>query len=136
MNHTRLWVAAAIIALILIIGFALSVPHTRDITQAPLQNNATLVPSVTLHDSFKKGVHTITGSLDAPNACATVTARAVTVGDASTTESIRIIVSMTKDTGVCLQLQTSESFSTTIVAPAHLPFSAIVNGEEASTTVL
>ena len=136
MTHTRLWIAAAIIALVIIIGFILSVPHTRDASKAGNLNQSGDASLVTIHDSFKKGAHTITGSLSVPDACTTVTVRAVTIGDASTTEGIRIIVSMTKDTDVCLQLPTSESFSTNIVAPAHLPFSAIVNGEEATTTVL
>ena len=136
MSQRRLWIAAAIIAVVIIAGFMFSVPHTSEVARTPTVAETASAPAVTLHDAFKKNTHTITGSLLAPSACTTVTARAVTIGGASTTESIRIIVSMTKNTGVCLQLQTSESFSTTIVAPAHLPFSAIVNGEEASTTVL
>jgi len=137
MNHTRLWIAAAIIAVALIAGFALSVPHTSDVEMKPeLLSETANVPSVTLHDVFKKDTHTITGSLSAPNACTVIAAEATILGSASSTESIRVAISMEKDAGVCLQLPTSESFSTTVVAPAHLPFSVTVNGEEATTTIL
>lgn len=136
MNHTRFWAAAVIIALIVAIGFMLSVPHTRDIVGTPTNTSAASVPSVTLHDVFKKGLHTITGSLEAPNACTTVTARAEFLNNSSSTESILIKLSLPEDAGVCLQLPTQMNFSTTISAPAHLPISATVNGIEATTTVL
>jgi len=136
MSHTRLWISAAIIAIVIFVGFVLSVPHTRDVAQTPTDTEIKNTPAVTLHDVFKKGTHTITGSVEAPNACTEVTATVVAVGDASTTESVLINISMTKDTGVCLQLPTQKDFSTTIAAPAHVPLSATVNGEEATTTIL
>jgi len=137
MNHKRFWIAASIIAGIVVISFMLSVPHTRDIAQTEMpQDNVAIVPSVTLRDSFKKGVHTITGSLEAPNACSVITANAILSGSASSTDSIIIGISMSPDVGVCLQLPTRMNFSTTISAPAGLPLSATVNGHEATTTVL
>ncbi len=136
MSHMRLWISAAIIAIVLFAGFALSVPHTSDVVQAPANTEIKNVPSVTLHDVFKKGTHTITGSIEAPNACTEIIATAVAVGDASSTESIRVDISMAKDEGICLQLPTSKDFSATVVAPAHLPLSATVNNEEATTTIL
>ncbi len=134
MSHTRLWVAAAIIAIAIIGGFMLSVPHTRDVIQAPPPPAAVVVPLVTLHDAFAKGTHTITGSLEAPDACTIVTATSTLEGDASTTESVAVAVSMPSDTGVCLQMPTQMNFSTTITAPAHVPITATVNGSVASTT--
>jgi hypothetical protein len=136
MNHKRFWVAASIIALVVIIGFALSVPHTRDIAQSKKPEDATTMPVVSLHDSFKKGVHTITGSLQMPNACTIVNADATVSGDASSTQKILVDISMPADVGVCLQLPTQANFSVTVSAPAHLPISATVNGILASTTVL
>jgi hypothetical protein len=136
MNHTRLWAAAVIIALIVVISFMLSVPHTRDVVGTPTNTLAESVPSITLHDVFKKGLHTITGSLEAPNACTTVTASAVFLNNSSSTERILIKLSVPEDSGVCLQLPTQVKFSTTISAPANLPISATVNGIEATTTVL
>ena len=135
MSHKRLWAASAIIALVVIVGFALSVPHTRDVAKTSSSENKTaIVPRVTLHDVFKKGVHTITGSLDAPNACASVNAIVSPVTDSSGTVGILVELSLPEDTGVCLQVTTRESFSTTISAPARLPITATVNGSPASTT--
>jgi len=66
MSHKRLWIAAAIIAIALIAGFALSVPHTSDITQEPAKIESEVIPSVTIRDVFKKGTHTITGTIEVP----------------------------------------------------------------------
>lgn len=135
MNHKRLWVASAIIAAVILVGFVLSVPHTRDVGDiSSSQVVAPSVPNVSLRDSFKKGVHTITGSVEAPNACASVSAQASLVGDASNASGILVAVSLEKDSGVCLQVPTDISFSTTITAPARLPIIATVNGESATTT--
>ncbi len=137
MTHTRLWVAATIIAGIILVGFILSVPHTRDISsQARLEEATTTVPDVSLRDVFKKGVHTLTGSIDAPNPCTTLSAAASLVGSASSTQSILVALSMPVDTGTCLQQVTSLTFSTTIVAPAHMPLTATVNGSPATVTAL
>lgn len=136
MRHMRLWVAATIIALLIIITFALSVPHTRDVEiRSPFPSATTSIPVVTLHDVFKKGIHTITGSIETPNACATVSAEARMTSDASNTESILVAISMHTDANVCLQLPTRTLFQTTIPAPAHLPFTATVNGVAATVNV-
>lgn len=135
MNHKRLLIVSAIIAVVIFAGFVLSVPHTRDIGNSKFsQSAAPSVPTVSLHDSFKKGVHTITGSIEAPNACASVDAQASLVGDASSASGILIALSLEKDSGVCLQVPTEIRFTTTITAPARLPIIATVNGESATTT--
>ncbi len=136
MNHTRLWVAAAIIALVVVAGFVLSVPHTRDIMVTPItQTTPASVPVVTLQSTFKKNLYTITGSIEAPDACTIVTAGATVTGTASSTQNILVAISMPSDTGgVCLQLPTLMSFKTTVTASAGLPLTASVNGVIASTT--
>ncbi|HQT82580.1 MAG TPA: hypothetical protein PLW99_00270 [Candidatus Paceibacterota bacterium] len=134
MSHTRLWAAAIIIVVILLVGSVFSAPHTRDVAQTPSAPVATTTPSVTLHDAYRKGVHTITGSIEAPNACAVVSAQANPLGNASTTDGIQVAISLATDTNVCLQLPTKMDFSTTITAPANLPLSATVNGAPATTT--
>jgi len=83
-----------------------------------------------------KGVHTITGSLVAQNACTTVLAEATLVGDASSTQNILVAISMPKDSGICLQKETTLKFSTTITAPARLPIVLQVNEVLATTTAL
>lgn len=135
MNQKRLWVAASIIALIVVGGFALSVPHTRDMpdTQAPSVTPPG-VPSVSVRDVFKKGVHTITGSLLAPNACATLSAQASLRSEASSTTGILVDLSLSDDSGVCLQVPTRMGFQTSVSAPASLPILVTVNGVSATTS--
>ncbi|TSA44208.1 hypothetical protein D4R49_00540 [bacterium] len=134
MKYSRLWVLTAIIAFAILVGFVFSVPHTRDSTKPVEKNAATSAPAVTLRDSFKKGVHTITGSLLAPNACSVVTAQATLSGEASSTSSILLELLLPKDSGLCLQVPIKITFSTTITAPAQLPIIVTVNGVAATTT--
>jgi len=137
MKHTRLWVVATIIACIILAGFVLLVPHNRVIAPTTESNAVPAsVPSVALRDTFKKGTHTITGSIEAPNACTTVSAEATLVGTASSTQNILIAISMPEDTGICLQEKTMISFAATLSAPAHLPIAVTVNDSVATTTSL
>jgi len=137
MSHTRLWIAAAIIAFVVIIGFVLSVPHTRDVTEMSQTLLAPAIPEVTVHDSYKKGVHTISGEVLIPNACASINAEATitTNSDASSTPKILVALTMTDDGGVCLQLPTQAPFKTTVsTTTARLPLVVTVNGAVATTT--
>ena len=133
MNQKRLWIAAAIIALVIVAGFALSVPHTRDVPEAAQSAEKEVVPVVALRDTYRKGVHTITGSLLAPNACTTVSANAALSG-ASSTQQIALTISMPSDTGICLEVPTPLTFQTTLAAPADLPFLVTVNDVVATTS--
>ena len=132
MTHTRLWIVATIIASIIVAGFALSVPRARDGAlppAAPVKEEK--VPEVTVHDVYRKGMHTITGSLTAANACMSAQAEASLQGGA-----ILLNITMPEDTGVCLQEETTVRFSTTVTSPDTLPIRATVNGKEATTTEL
>ncbi|MBI5405439.1 hypothetical protein HY972_00155 [Candidatus Kaiserbacteria bacterium] len=135
MNQTRLWAAAAIIATLVIAGFVLSVPHTRDVPKTPAPPSAFAgAPSVTIRDAFKRGMHTLTGSIIAPDACSIVSARASRGDNASSTRDILVEVSLSEDTGVCLELPTRMTFETTLAAPANLPIAVTINGAAASTS--
>ena len=135
MSHMRLLASSAIIVIVILITFALSVPHTRDAkVDSVLLPETELVPSVTIRDSFKKGVHTISGSVEAPNACASVSASSTIAGNASSTQSILVAISLDPDSGICLQVPARIHFQTTVSAPADLPISATVNGSSATTT--
>ncbi len=137
MSHKRLLVAATIIACVILAGFALSVPHTRDIVEKTSPQPATTpTPSVALHDAFRRGTHTITGSVEAPTPCTSLSASATTTGTASSTTGILVAVLMPADTGICLQQSTVLDFSATVAAPANLPITATVNGITATTTAL
>lgn len=132
MNQRRLLIAAAIIGGAIIIGFVLSVPHTRDLPRPVEPEKVTpAIPTVSLHDGYKKGVHTITGNVTAPNACTQVAAHASL---ASSTQSIVVAATFAADSGVCLQVPTRITFSTTLAAPGGLPLSATVNGVSATIT--
>jgi len=134
MNNKRLWVSAGIIAFVVLVVFAFSAPHTRDLGVKPSSSATESVPTVALHDSFKKGLHTITGSLSATNACAVVSASATLGSSASGTQNILIAVSLQSDSGICLQVPTRMDFKTMVSAPANVPITATVNGSSASTT--
>lgn len=134
MTHTRLLVVALILAGIILVGFVVSVPHARDGSLPTAAVVPPSVPSVALSDSFKKGVHTITGSLSVPNSCVAIQAQATLVGTASSTQTILVAISIPEDSGVCLQQKSIGKFSTTVTAPARLPFVVTVNGTTATTT--
>lgn len=129
MNHMRLLVSSAIIVVAIVIIFIISVPRTSDVEVISMVLPETeTAPTVILRDSFKRGIHTISGSVEAPNACALVSASAELIGDAQNGEGILVNISMQTDSEICLQIPTRISFETTIEAPNNLPISATVNG--------
>ena len=131
----RLWASAGIIAVIILVGFVLSVPHAREVPSSSANASAaTSTPMVTVHDSYRKGVHTITGSVLAPDACTPVSVEAMVEGGVASPQGILLALTMRGDTGVCLEVPTRINISTTILAPASLPISVTVNGAAASTT--
>lgn len=135
MIHTRLWAAAGIIAAVVIVGFILSMPRNSDGVASEGGDMATSsMPVVKVRDAYSKGVHTITGSILAPNACATVAASATLEGDASNTARILLSISLPIDTGICLQVPTNIPFETKVSGPASVPITVILNGEVASST--
>ena len=135
MSHRRLFTLAAVFAALIIAGFALSVPHVREVPSNPAQETQSAgVPVVTLHDSYKKGVHSFSGTVTAPDACASVSAEATATGDASSTESVQISLTIPPDTGTCLMLATKIPFAVQVEAPANAPVTVSVNGVLASTT--
>ena len=134
MNQMRLWAAAGIIAVILILGFVFSVPHTRDVGQtaaAPLVNET---PVVTLLDTYRMGTHTLSGYVLAPNACASVTAAATTTGTSASTTALALALTMPSDTGICLQVPTKVTYSAQAAAPEGVPITVTLDGSVASTT--
>lgn len=82
MRIKRLWTAAAIIILTLVVWFVLTAPRVRDSVRPPpsIPVVATDTPVVALRDAFRKGVHTLSGSVTASDACMNATAEASFVG--------------------------------------------------------
>jgi hypothetical protein len=136
MTHTRLWVLATIIACIILVGFIISVPHTRDIPgEKRVEEVTSTTPSVSIRDVYRKGTHTLTGTVLAPNPCTTLTASAAVSG-ATGSQSIILTISMPKDAGICIQQETSLTFSTTVAADPDLPIIATLNGVPATVNSL
>ncbi len=128
------------VATILLIGlYALYIPHANlNNETAPLAEITPVpAPPVFLKDAYRKGEHTISGSLLAPTACTTLTATANVSPSAasSTPETITITLLMPPDTGVCLQQLTKMSFTVSATAAADALFHVLVNGQVASTTI-
>lgn len=137
MLHKRLWVAATIIASVILVGFVLAIPHTREVKEgATLAAQEIQVPSVTLRDSFKKGTHTISGTVVAPTPCTTLSTQASLITSASDTPSIMVAIQMPEDSGICLNRPVALPFSASIAAPAHTPITVTVNGTQATNTNL
>lgn len=133
---TRLSRAAIIIASAIFVIFVFSVPRTSEIATPQKNDEVVPAPSVALRDVYKKGVHTITGSMLAPNACTFVNAESTLIGDESKPSGINLILTISGDDGVCLQVPTTITFSVSVKAPSGLPISATLNGVIASTTPL
>lgn len=137
MNHTRLWIVSALIACIIVASFLVSILRAQRAEapggSLPLATEA--VPAaVTVKDVFRKGTHTISGSVVVPDACTTPTTESSLGGEAPDSQSIILDLSYPEDVGVCLQVPTSVSFTTTIAAPAGLPIIVMVNGVIATSS--
>lgn len=133
-SHTRLYAAAAIILAIIVASFALSVPRTKDVAVRKAAEPASGVPPVTVRDSFRRGTHTISGTVEAPNACTAVSATATLEGDADNTARILLAISMPEDSGICLQVPTHIPFEASVAAPSNVPITVHINGQPATTT--
>lgn len=133
MSHTRYLTASLVIAALIGVGFLLSVPHTRDL---PVKKGASTVaattPIIKVHDTFKKGVHTLSGSVSVPNACTGAEVHSTLTEDSP--QSILLSVAISNDSGICLQVPTTVTFTNVLTAPANLSILATVNGVAASTT--
>lgn len=133
----RIWSAAIIIAAVLIIGFALSVPHVRDVGNKPAAaGEASATPMVYIHDSYKKGAHTITAKILLPDACTTISgdASVVPASASGTPDSIALALDMPPDSGICLEEPATTTLTFTVSAGTGTPISATINGNDASTT--
>jgi len=113
----------------------LSVPRAREVAENGSETMGALVPPVELRDSFKKGVHTISGSVMAPDACTTVSADA-SVDETKGSPHILVTLSLPPDNELCLVVPTKQSFSVSATAPQGVPIEVRINGMPATTTNL
>src|SRR4051812_11791323 len=130
MHSMRLWSAAGVIAAVLIVGFLLSVPRLSDNGLKHTAATQAALPTVYFHDVFKKGTHTITVRVSAPNSCTIISG----VASAEDASIIVIALSMPIDTGICLELPATTTLSFTVAASADALLDATINGSTATTT--
>jgi hypothetical protein len=128
MMHQRIWLLGGSIAFVILASFLFSVPRTTEVAEAPPSSPEVEVPRLTLKDTFRRGVHTLSGSVEAPNACAEVAASATY--EESDTENAHILLAatLTLTEGLCLEILTKIPFAATVSAPANTPIVATVNG--------
>lgn len=132
MNRVRLLISASICVVIIGVVFALSVPRATEVQGPRDEARMPSAPTITFTDSVKKGFHTISGTVLATTACATLDAAAA---HASTSE-IRVDLSFSQEPGVCLERATPFPFQTTVLAPDAERLSVYLNGALASSTAL
>jgi hypothetical protein len=130
MHNRRMYILSGGIALALILGFALSAPHLREVKLAATSGGQGTLPAVYLHDSYRKGLHTITGQVQVPDACTGVSASA----DAAASSSIVVSLTMPASEGTCLMLPATTTFSVSVAAAQGAELRATINGTDASTT--
>ena len=136
-RRTRFRAASVIIACVVLAGFLFMTPHAREVVRTEAPKPAEPAQVVALRDAYRKGVHSISGTLDVPDACATVSASAETAGTASSTETIIVALVVPTTEGVCLQVPSLAAFAVKVSAPAGARVSSVtVNGRTASTTGL
>lgn len=134
-RRPQFWVALLCVGIVLLAAYSISVERAREVA-VPAPKVAAEAPPVALDsyaDSYRRGTHTVSGSVAVPTPCYVVTAAATT--DASSTpERIRVDISAPPDTGSCLMLPDTKPFSVTATAPADADISLYVNGALATTT--
>ena len=130
----RVWTAAGVIALVLIVGFVLSVPHLRDAQLKQAARESAALPIVYVHNAYKKGVHTLTVKVAAPNACTIISGSAsvAPATSSSTPDAIQIALDMPPDSGVCLQVPATTTLSFSASADSGATIAASINGNDAT----
>lgn len=135
MSTRRLRILALIILGALIAGFVILVPRGK--VQSPTADAASTtsgIPEVTLVDSFKKGTHTISGSIVVYNACVAVATEALVIEDGANPSGIQISITRAPSEGICLELPTRIPFEKKVKAPRGLALTALVDGKTVPIT--
>lgn len=133
MSHKRLYIAAAIVAVLVLISFLISVPRAEDGAEVARTEETSTVPSeISLSSVYNKGAYTISGAVLAPDACTSATTEARLVGDPAT--GIEVAITLSESDDVCLEIPTMTRFSLSLTAPAELPIAATVNGTPVAIT--
>jgi hypothetical protein len=132
----RIALSVFLASIILVAGFVFSIPHANkdnEIGPSVETKSLSILPTIFIHDTYKKGIHSITGSLAIPTPCMKATTEALVLPhEGSTTpQIIHIEISIPEDAGPCLQLAATSTFSASLSADANVVIEASVNGQGA-----
>jgi hypothetical protein len=123
----RLVFAVFFFVVLVIVGYAFFVPHTtKDEVPPPVESEPQPAPLVTLSSSFRRGVHTFEGTVEAPTPCTTVGVE--TTVASSTPSRITLSLTLAPDEGVCIQVVRALPFEATAEAPEDAFVELTVNG--------
>lgn len=84
-------------------------------------------PQVTLEDEYDEGVHSLTGVIRVPTPCTPVSASSILDADGT----IRVDVTVSEDTDICLKLSSEKEFSVSLEAPEEAAIAVYVNEAKA-----
>lgn len=115
-------------AVLVVSGYALFIPQTnKDEVVAPVEGNPEPAPIVTLDATYRRGVHTISGTIEAPTPCTLVGVESAVAS--STPASITVSLTLTPDEDICVQVVTPLPFSVTAAAPEDAVIAVTVQGK-------
>lgn len=138
MQIKRLAAIVFFIAIIIIIAIFSSSKHLKD---HPLNSLRTATSTqntiriVSLSHSYRRGVYTIQGSITVPNICHVVSTHTFLI-PSTTPQRIRLTLNVPNDTGRCLQLVATTTFSVTQRAKKDANMEVYLNGVFATSTKL
>lgn len=133
----RIWIGVGVFLGVLIIAFAFFVFRITEgpVTPTVSEPAVTIISDVrNVADTYKKGVHTVHGTVTVPTACTEIEANASVDSESSSTPVIRVDLSAESDTGTCLMLPTNKTFSVQATLTGSAPIAVYVNGVLATTT--
>lgn len=133
----RLLIVTAVLVALIALSIFIFTPRLPDGKHKAVSVTATstspVITLVSLHDSYRRGKHTITGALTVPTPCYTVTANSALV-PSTTPEVIRLNLTVPTDAGRCLLLRATTTFSVIQKANRSAFVKAYVNGTFATST--
>ncbi len=138
--HTKEIVIIAIALLVIIVvGIRLSAKHLKDNplprTHVATDTHSTPIKLVSFSGSYRRGEYTLDGALTVPTVCYVASAKSSLVP--STTPSvIRLDVTVPIDTGRCLQLPATTTFSVRQRSGKGATIHVYVNNALATSTII
>ncbi|VAW32632.1 hypothetical protein MNBD_CPR01-290 [hydrothermal vent metagenome] len=134
----RILYVIALGIIVFVVWSIYSSPHISNSTRKG-HKEATTTPAisvlVSLKDIYHRGIHTITGAVVTPTPCYTVDAETKMV-PSTTPPVIRLDLSIPPDTGRCLQLSATTTFSVKQKAKKDARLSTYINGVQVATSTI